>query len=52
MNPLTSLWYGVDPLAEKYATIGGYVYCVSNPIRLIDTDGRKVYMLFYTTGNK
>lgn len=52
MNPLTSLCYGVDPLAEKYATIGGYVYCVSNPIRLIDTDGRKVYMLFYTTGNK
>ena len=52
MNPVTSLWYGVDPLAEKYATIGGYVYCVSNPIKLIDTDGKKVYMLFYTTGNK
>ena len=52
MNPVTSLWYGVDALAEKYATIGGYVYCVSNPIKLIDTDGKKVYMLFYTTGNK
>ena len=52
MNPVTSLWYGLDALAEKYATIGGYVYCVSNPIKLIDTDGKKVYMLFYTTGNK
>ena len=52
MNPVTSLWYGLDALVEKYATIGGYVYCVSNPIKLIDTDGKKVYMLFYTTGNK
>ena len=41
MNPVTSLWYGVDPLAEKYTTIGGYVYTLDNPIRMIDLDGRK-----------
>ena len=40
MNPVTSLWYGVDPLAENYATIGGYVYTLDNPIRLVDTDGQ------------
>ena len=40
MNPVTSLWYGVDPLAEKYPSVGGYVYCVDNPIRLIDPDGK------------
>jgi len=39
MNPRTSLWYGVDPLAEKYVSTGCYVYCIDNPIRLIDPDG-------------
>ena len=36
MNPVTSLWYGVDPLAEKYVATGGYVYTLDNPVRLID----------------
>ena len=39
MNPVASIWYGVDPLAEKYKSIGGYVYCIGNPIKLIDIDG-------------
>ena len=42
MNPVTSLWYGVDPLVEKYKSIGAYVYCSANPIRLIDSDGKKI----------
>ena len=42
MNPRTSLWYGVDALAKKYVSTGSYVYCIGNPIRLIDPDGRKV----------
>ena len=41
MNPVTSLWYGVDPMAEKYMTIGAYVYCVSNPIRFLDLIGKE-----------
>ena len=40
MNPITSLWYGVDPLAEKYLMTGAYVYCGDNPIVLKDPDGR------------
>ena len=40
MNPVTSLWYGVDPLAEKYLMTGAYVYCGDNPIVLKDPDGR------------
>jgi YD repeat protein len=39
MNPVTSLWYGVDPLAEKYANISAFLYCHANPIRLIDSNG-------------
>ena len=42
MNPVTSLWYGVDALTEKYPTIGGYVYCAGNPARLVDPDGKKI----------
>ena len=39
MNPKTSLWYGVDPLTEKYPSVGAYVYCVDNPIKMIDPNG-------------
>ena len=39
MQPMASVWYGVDPLAEKYSEISGYVYCHANPIKLIDPDG-------------
>ena len=42
MNPKTSLWYGVDPLAETYETIGGYVYCAANPVKFIDPNGEKI----------
>ena len=42
LNPVTSLWYGVDPLVEKYASMGGYVYTLDNPVKLVDTDGRIV----------
>ena len=42
MNPRTSLWYGVDPLAKKYPSVSGYVFCVDNPIRLIDPNGKAV----------
>ncbi len=43
MNPVASIWYGVDPLAEKYPNIGGYVYCIGNPIRFIDPNGEDSY---------
>ena len=41
MNPRTSLWYGVDPLAEKYPSVSSLIYCFDNPIKFIDPDGRK-----------
>jgi len=39
MQPVASIWYGVDPLTEEYTEISGYVYCHANPVRLIDPDG-------------
>lgn len=41
-------WMCVDPLAEKYLNIGNYVYCVGNPVKLIDTDGKDIFL----PGNK
>ena len=39
MNPVTNLWYGVDPLAEKYASISNFSYRHGNPIILVDPNG-------------
>ena len=39
MNPRTSLWYGMDPLTEKYPEISSYIYCHNNPVKLMDNDG-------------
>ena len=44
MNPVASVWYGVDPLTEKYTNMGGYVYCAANPIKLVDPDGKKLVL--------
>ena len=52
MNPVTSLWYGVDALTEKYPSIGGYVYCAENPVKLVDLDGRKVIPILYLNDSK
>ena len=42
LNPTSSVWYGVDPLFEKYPSLSAYNYCAGNPINAIDTDGRKI----------
>lgn len=34
-----SIWLSVDPLAEKFPSIGPYAYCYQNPINVIDLDG-------------
>jgi len=34
-------WHAMDPLAEKYYDISPYVYCMNNPVRFVDPDGRK-----------
>jgi RHS repeat-associated protein len=39
-NPRLSIWYGVDPLAEKFPSWSPYTYTFDNPITLIDPDGR------------
>jgi len=40
MDPRTSIWISVDPLAEKYPNISSYVYCLNNPVKYVDPDGK------------
>ncbi len=41
-NPSTALWLGVDPLASKYPGVSPYVYCVGNPVKYVDPDGKEI----------
>ena len=52
MQPMASIWYGVDPLAEKYPTVSGYTYCAGNPIILMDTDGNVLVIWYGPKGNE
>ena len=40
LNPMASIWYGVDPLVEKFASTSGYVYTLDNPVKMVDQDGK------------
>ncbi len=39
MNPRLSIWYGTDPMQEKYPELTTYCYTYGNPISYIDPDG-------------
>lgn len=39
-DPKTSVFMGVDPLADKYPSLSPFAYCANNPIKLIDPDGQ------------
>lgn len=47
-DPILGRWDRVDPLCEKYYSLSPYVYCLNNPVKNVDSDGRKVY-LYATT---
>ena len=44
-HELMAMWLSVDPLADKYPSISPYAYCAWNPVKLVDSDGRKIYIL-------
>ena len=44
MNPVSSIWYGVDRLAEKYSQLSLFSYCAGNPIKYVDLKGDSLNM--------
>ena len=50
-DPILCRWTSPDPLTGEYPWMSPYVYCGNDPINAVDSDGRSIYMLFYTTGN-
>ena len=37
-------WTTPDPLAENYREVSPYMYCLGNPIKYIDPDGREIWI--------
>ena len=44
-EPRLSLWMTVDPKMEKYQNVSAYVYCLNNPLKIIDPDGKDIVFL-------
>ena len=45
-NPISTLWYGVDPRYEEFPEMSPFAYCHGNPVRLIDMDGECPALIF------
>ena len=41
-DPILARWDRIDPLCEKYYSTSPYVYCLNNPVKHVDPDGRIV----------
>ena len=50
MNPVTSMWYGVDRFAEKYPQLSAYNICANNPMNTIDFHGDSITAVLITNG--
>ena len=41
---ISGLFLSIDPMADKYPSISPYAYCAWNPVKLVDPDGRDLYI--------
>ena len=41
-------WLSVDPMADKYPSLSPYAYCAWNPVKLVDPDGRDIWIGHYS----
>lgn len=41
-DPILARWDRVDPLCEKYYNTSPYAYCMDNPVKFVDPDGKKI----------
>ena len=45
-NSLGGRWDRMDPLCEKYYSVSPYAYCLNNPVKNIDPDGKEPGQFF------
>ena len=50
-DPVLGIFPQMDPLAEKYHPWSPYVYCMGNPVKNMDPDGRTVLIWYREEGN-
>ena len=50
LDPTGGMWLSVDPMWEKYAGMSPYNYCMGNPVKLVDPDGRDVALMIAPEG--
>ena len=43
-DPKRVFWYSTDPLQEKYPNVSSYCYTKCNPVKFIDSDGKKLWV--------
>ena len=43
-HELMTMWLSVDPMADKYPSLSPYNYCAWNPVKLVDPDGREIWI--------
>jgi RHS repeat-associated protein len=43
-DPILARWDRMDPLCEKYYSTSPYVYCMNNPVLLVDPNGREIFL--------
>ena len=41
LDPMGAMWLSVDPLFENDIDKNPYNYCLNNPVKMIDPDGKK-----------
>ena len=51
-HELMTMWLSVDPMADKYPSISPYNYCMWNPIKLVDPDGRDGRVIIHNEGGQ
>ena len=44
-------WLSVDPMADKYPGLSPYAYCAWNPVKLVDPDGKEIWIVTGTDDN-
>jgi RHS repeat-associated protein len=48
-EPRYSLWLGTDPMQGQYPGVSTYAYCMGNPVNAVDVDGKKSYLIIWTS---